>query len=118
MIGEKIEIKYFDWKVLSGRGDEILEEAECVCLAVHILLNPHQSPNSPTSSLSTAPISRSYPSMSPGCLWCLSPVHVPSTSYKGHVLGTGQTETMEVSDSLSRNTYNCCKVKTNVKMVR
>ncbi len=34
--------------------------------------------------------------------------------YNGHVMDTGQTETMEVSDSLSRNTYNCCKVSTNV----
>ena len=32
---------------------------------------------------------------------CTGYLYVP---YSGHVIGTGQTETMEVSDSLSRNT--------------
>jgi hypothetical protein len=32
---------------------------------------------------------------------CTGYLYVP---YSGHVMGTGQTETMEVSDSLSRNT--------------
>jgi hypothetical protein len=43
-------------------------------------------------------------SMSPWCLWCLCPVPVPSTSmYRtmGTLVGTGQTKTMEVSDSLT-----------------
>jgi hypothetical protein len=34
MIGYKIEIKYFDWIVLSGRRVEILEGTERVCQPV------------------------------------------------------------------------------------
>jgi hypothetical protein len=59
MIGYKIENKYFDWIILSGRRGKILEatERESVGLSKD-LVEPCQPPYSPTSILSTAPSSR------------------------------------------------------------
>ena len=93
--------------ILSGRGGEILEEAECVCPAVHHLVEP------PSTSQLTyqqfincayLEILSFYVSLVfvvPVPCACTGYLYVP---YSGHVMGTGQTETIEVSDSLSHNT--------------
>ena len=93
--------------ILSGRGGEILEEAECVCPTVHHLVEPpstSQLTNQQFINCAYLEILSFYVSLVSGvpvpCA-CTGYLYVP---YNGHVIGTGQTETMEVSDSLSRNT--------------
>jgi hypothetical protein len=93
--------------ILSERGGEISEEAECVCPAVHHLVEPPS-----TSQLTYQQfINCVYLEILSFYVFLVSVVSVPCACteylyvpYNGHVIGTTQTETMEVSDSLSRNT--------------
>ena len=95
-----------------------MEEAECVCPAVHHLVEP------PSTSQLTyqqfincayLEILSFYASLVfvvPVPCACTGYLYVP---YSGHVMGTGQTETMEVSDSLKKEGKEVPRAKANPK---
>ena len=84
-----------------------MEEEECVCPTVHHLVEPPSTSQLTNQQfincayLEILPFYVCWVSVVPEPCACSEYLYVP---HKGHVLGTGQTETMEVSDSLSRNT--------------